>query len=187
MLRKRQQSLTSGTKRHRDALSKPAVGAVDPEPLAARRADGDHEPPTLRELLEERRGHLRGGRRDDDRVERRLLRQAARPVADMHADTGAGERGARPFRELGQHRGLVARARADVEHALVAVQVARLADQPHHRRLRDRLLVADRKRDVVPRVRAQVFRDEARAVDARERVSDARAHRSARARPASRR
>ena len=60
-----------------------------------------------------------------------------------------------------EHRGVVARAGADVEHALVARQREQLAHAGDDERLRDRLPRADRQRDVVPRLLAQARRDEA--------------------------
>src|SRR3954467_13278045 len=119
-----------------------------------------------------------------------MLGIAERPVADVrdHAVgiTGRLERGARALRELGQaldgvhlacqlreHRRLVAGAGADVEHALVAAQRHELADQPDHRRLRDRLPAADRKRGVVVRAPAQLLRHEQLARHAFNRVEHA--------------
>ena len=69
-------------------------------------------------------------------------------------------------RELGEYRGLVARSGADVEDALVAAQREQLADQRDHRRLRDRLSAADRKRGVLVRTAAQFLRHEQLARDA---------------------
>jgi hypothetical protein len=51
--------------------------------------------------------------------------------------------------ELGEDGRLVPGARADVEDALAATQVERLADPRHHVRLRDRLSDSDRQRSVV--------------------------------------
>ena len=60
-------------------------------------------------------------------------------------------------RELGQDRGLVARARADVENALASGQRERLADPRDHVRLGDRLASADRQRSVVVGAIAQLL------------------------------
>ena len=61
-------------------------------------------------------------------------------------------------RQLGEHGGVVARAGADVEHALAAVEREQLAHPRDDERLGDRLPGADRQRDVVPRLRLQVGR-----------------------------
>ena len=51
--------------------------------------------------------------------------------------------------ELGEHRGLVAGAGADVERLLSGPERERLADLGHHVGLRDRLAVTDRERRVL--------------------------------------
>ena len=71
-------------------------------------------------------------------------------------------------RELGEHRRLVAGARADVEHRSRPGARA-LADQRDHVRLRDRLAVADRQRRVVVGAAAHLRRDEGLARHARHR------------------
>ena len=107
----------------------------DLEPLPSRAADGDDEPTARLELLVERGRRLEGGGCDGDRSEGRVLRDAASAVADveLHAVPVAGRREVRARSlgerrdpldrvhlagEFGEHRGLVARAGADVEHAL---------------------------------------------------------------------
>ena len=65
----------------------------------------------------------------------------------------------------GQQGGVVARARADVEHALAAVQLQQLEHAGDDERLGDRLLGADRQRHVLPRVVAQLGRHEGLARD----------------------
>ena len=168
MLRKLLRAPTSGTKRHGTVRSdgRPSRRPHDElEPLPAAAADRHDEPAAGLELLVERRRQLGRGGGDGDRGERRVLGQAERAVADVHVD---GPRSRPPRgraralgelrdpldrvhlgRELGEHRRLVAGARADVEHPLVAAQRERLADARDHVRLRDRLLAADRQRGVV--------------------------------------
>ncbi len=62
--------------------------------------------------------------------------------------------------ELGEHRGLVAGAGADIEDAFRAVQLELLADSRHHVRLRDRLTLADGQRRVGVRTAVQLRRHE---------------------------
>ena len=69
------------------------------------------------------------------------------------------------------------RARAHVQHALLAAQGQRVAHRRHHARLGDRLPAADRQRPVLPGPRAQLGRHEAVARDG----CDRRQHPPARA------
>jgi hypothetical protein len=55
-----------------------------------------------------------------------------------------------PCAERDEDRGVIARAGADVEHAVTRPQPERLAHQGHHERLGDRLAAADRQRRVLP-------------------------------------
>ena len=148
----------------------------DLEPLAVGAAHRDDEAAARLELVVERGRRLERGGCDGDRGERRALGNAARAVADVEVDAvlvaRRGEIRARSFRELrdpldrvhlggelGEHRGLIARARADVEHPLAALQRELLADERDHVRLRDRLLAADRQRGVGVRGLAQLRRE----------------------------
>jgi hypothetical protein len=65
---------------------------------------------------------------------------------------------------------LIARACTDVEHALAPSQLEQLADERNHRRLRDRLAAADRKRCIVVRTLAEVRRHEELARHAAHRL-----------------
>ncbi len=67
-----------------------------------RAADRDHEAAAVDQLLEECRRRLLDRGRDEDTVERRLLRPAAHAVADGHADVVVGETGEHRARALGQ-------------------------------------------------------------------------------------
>src|SRR4029077_1506285 len=95
----------------------------------------------------------------------RLVGNSPRTVADVEVDAllvaGLGKALAGPLRELGdpldrvhfgrqlgEYRGLVAGARADVEHPLLAVKRELLRDQRDHVRLGDRLSAADGERGV---------------------------------------
>ena len=62
--------------------------------------------------------------------------------------------------ELGENRRLVAGARADVEHALVALERELLRDQRNDIGLRDGLAGSDRQRRVRVRGLAELLRDE---------------------------
>ncbi len=140
-------------------------------------ADGHDEAAAHLELLVQGLGQVRRGGRDRDRGERRVLRKAAAAVADVHVHTVAvpcsveqlaravGERRdpldrVHLARELGEHRGLVAGAGADIEDAFSAVQLELLADARHHVRLRDRLTLADGQRRVGVRTAVQLGRHE---------------------------
>ena len=133
---------------------------------APSRGDRDHEPPAERELRQQ--AWRRRGRRgvDRDRVEGRPLRQALAAVADDDLDVArsrarsSSSRAATASRssrsivttsrgEPGEHRRRVARAGADLEHPLGALERQRLADRGDDPGLRDRLAVADRERRVV--------------------------------------
>ena len=76
-------------------------------------------------------------------------------------------------RELGEHGGLVAGARADVEDALVAFESKERADRRDDERLRDRLPMPDRKGAVVVRVRTNALGNEELARDSSHRIEDA--------------
>ena len=71
--------------------------------------------------------------------------------------------------ELGEHGCLVSRPGPDVEDPLAPLQAEESADRGDHERLRDRLVVSDRKRAVVISMPAQAVRHEAVARDASHR------------------
>ena len=161
----------AAAQRHR--LDGAVLGPHDrDEPLSPRAATREDEPAADRELVVERRRHPVGGGGDRDRVERRPVGSPEPAVADPDLDrgvTGLLERGARPDGErletldrghvrgeLVEHGGRVARARADVEHALGAVELEQRAHLRDDVRLRDRLALADRERRVVVRVPREV-------------------------------
>jgi hypothetical protein len=76
-------------------------------------------------------------------------------------------------RELVEHRGLVARAGADVEHAFSARELERLADERDDEGLRDRLPVREAEGAVGVGEVAVVRRDEELARDAPHRLEHA--------------
>src|SRR5207244_1927834 len=99
-----------------------------------------------------------------DPVERRLVGPAERPAADAHPHVRAAElleEGARtlgearqpldrahPARHFSQHRRLIARSRADLEHLLASRELQELCHERDDVRLGDRLLLADRERTI---------------------------------------
>jgi len=159
------------------------------QPLAPP-GDRCDEPAAVGELRLERvepRAIARG--RDVDRVERRLLRQPARAVADRERDVldpGPGERFAGDAREVGvaldrpdvggqrgEDRGVVAGAGADVEDAVVGPQLEQLGHAADDERLGDRLPAGDAERGVVVGVRAQLVGHERLARHGLDRPQDA--------------
>jgi hypothetical protein len=75
--------------------------------------------------------------------------------------------------EAGEQRGVVARAGADVEDPLMALQLEQLEHARHDQRLGDRLAGADRQRHVVPGLGRQRLRDEQLARDLADRLEHA--------------
>jgi hypothetical protein len=126
--------------------------------------------------LFERRGDVVRRSGDVDRAVRPLGRIAARAVADDQVDVldaGGVEVALSLLGELrlaldaphlaaktGEHRGVVARARADVEHLLVAGELEHLAHPRDDHGLRDGLPGADRQRRVLPCETGECRRDE---------------------------
>ncbi len=106
----------------------------------------------------------RGGGHQDA-IERRPRRAAGGAVADREDDVAVARRlEPRPRLErerldhldrhdlggeIGQDRGLVARAGADLEHPRAGLQAQQMGHQRDHQRLRDGLAMADRQRPVV--------------------------------------
>ena len=91
---------TSGTKTQ--ALSGRSVHSFaaprhDGQDLAVARADRDHEPGAVRELVAERMGDVRGGGRHDDPVPWTLIGQAEAAVADPDVDAVAEAEVGQPF------------------------------------------------------------------------------------------
>src|SRR4029450_954431 len=144
-------------------------------------ADGHHHATALGELLEERRGDRRAAGGDEDPVEGRLVRPAERAAAHADPDVVVAELleqtpgpfgqarqpldRANPSRELGQHRGLVAGARADLQDLLLAPELEELGHEPDDVGLGDRLLLADRQRMVAVGAVAKRLFDEEMAWD----------------------
>src|SRR6185436_15776132 len=131
------------------------------------------EPATDRELIEQRarRAWRAGGH--GDRLVRRAERPAERTVAVVHVDVVVAQPGealGRNARQLldaldgvdlahqrAEDRGRVARAGADLEHALLALELQRLHGHRDDVGLRDRLAGADRQRRVVVGMRAELL------------------------------
>ena len=100
-------------------------------------AQGDDQPPALRELLQQRLRRLVGGGRHEDAVEGRVVGPAVAAVRHVQLDVvvaearqhGAGLlgqgrdalHGEHFAGQLGQHRGLIARAGAHLQHAAAHV------------------------------------------------------------------
>ena len=117
-----------------------------------------------------------GRGRDGDRVEGRAVGHTEAPVADPHLDASVPRLVERPAGARGEgrdpldrddardqfveHRRGVARARADVEQVLGAVEREELAHRRDDEGLRDRLVLADRERCVLVRDAGEVRRDE---------------------------
>ena len=127
--------------------------------------DGLYEATVGRELVNERRGHLREGGGDDDAVERGVFGQSQASVAghDVGVDyAGRGEVAARrrgearqpldaprEARHVRQERRLVTEPRANLEDDVVVARVERVDHRGHQRRLRGHLVVTDRYRFVI--------------------------------------
>jgi hypothetical protein len=86
----------------------------------------------------------------------RSRRRRARSLGQL----GHALDGAHFAAQIGEHRGVIAGPRADLEHALVAIEAELLAQVGHHVRLRHGLAETDRIRMVGVRLRARVAPDE---------------------------
>jgi len=144
--------------------------------LLARASHRQHQPPAGLELIEERPRHVVRRRRDHDDVERALLGPATIAVADAQAhvviaetvEAGARALGHRRYdldgehgaRDLVENRRLIARAGADLEHALAALESRGLGHERHDVGLRDGLVVADGQGRVAIGGVAQLLRHE---------------------------
>src|SRR5882724_6945785 len=153
-------------------------------------ADRHDESSADGELFGERPRQAGGRGGDEDRVVRCMLGPTDRSVADLDQDVVAAEaleplasdrheaRDAldreHTLAELGEHRRLVARARADLESALGARKLEGLAHRRDHERLRDRLLLSDRQRLVEVSAIAQRLFDEEMARHLANRLEHAR-------------
>ena len=136
----------------------------DDELLVVAEPDGEDDPSTELELLDERGGNLARRRGQKDRVERRLFGPAPIAVAGANRDVGVAELakprlrplGERqddldrvdPGGEAGEDRRVVARAGADLEHPVAGREAELLAHDRDDVGLRDRLALADRQRVV---------------------------------------
>jgi len=133
--------------------------------------DRENETAAVLQLrLEGLRDARRGGR-DHDRIEGRGLGPAQVAVPRAHLDVGVAEalqEGRRLLGErrhdldrvdargdLGQDRGLIAGAGADLEHGLAALEAQRLRHEADDVRLRDRLPVADGHRVILVGLRPE--------------------------------
>src|SRR5262245_47170036 len=155
---------------------------------AVRGAHREHEAAADLELVDERRGNLGGRGGHDDRAVGGELAPAVAAVEDLEVDVLDGERADRFAgalrkcrdaldrvhlrEEPAQYGGVVAGARADLEHAAGPVRLRQLAHARDDVGLRDRLLLPDRERGVVVGLRAQRLLDERLARDLAERSDD---------------
>ena len=128
------------------------------------RPDWYDKPPARLELGQQRRRNVVRRSGDDDPVVRRVLRPSVIAVADTDGDIGITEtrqRLGRPGAELGQdldgidlagehrqHGGLVAGARADLQHAVARLHLEQVRHQRDDERLGDRLPETDVERAV---------------------------------------
>ena len=121
----------------------------------------DDEATARRQLVQERLGHLRAPRRDDDRVVRRVLGPAERAVAMEHRDVRESETGKPLGRDACQllvpldgvdlvsdpaeNRRRVTRPRPHLQHTITGAERRRRRHQRDDVRLRDRLPALDRQ------------------------------------------
>ena len=136
-----------------------ALGDAQQLLLPARLPHGDHHDPGIGQLFQKRQRQVRPPRRDDDPVERGLLLPAERAVPEPHADSRNAERGEQvPCGEmefphalhradlkphLAEHRGLIARSRADFEHGHSGLRFQQLRHVGDDVRLGNGLAEAD--------------------------------------------
>ena len=147
------------------------------QPLVTRRsADRYHQPAPDVELILERLRDFRPAGRSQDGVERRGLGPAARAVAGAQLDVVVAQPLQPRRRQPGQlvdaldgidalgdpadHRGRIARAGADLEHAIARLDLRRCDHQADDVRLRDGLAGFDRQRGVLIGKLAQAFGNE---------------------------
>jgi hypothetical protein len=124
-------------------------------------SERNHQTAARRELLEKRLGHSGAARRDHDGVVGGVLGPAERPVAVSHGDVRDAEvgepigRDAREIlvsldgvdlaREVGEDGRGIARAGADLQHAIAGTELERRGHQGDDVWLRDRLPLLDRQ------------------------------------------
>ncbi len=151
--------------------------------------DRGDDPAAVTQLRGERVGHGVDGERDHHRVVGRCGLPARQAVTDddcHRTDAVVGQRVTGAPGQLlvdldtdhvcdqaRQQRGLVAGARADLQHRVVAGQVQRLEHARLQRRLARRLPVPDRHRTVVVGALRQILRQEGRAIESEHRSDDA--------------
>ncbi len=128
------------------------------------RPERQNHHPVIAELIDQGLRHLLCGGGDDDAVIRRLARHAGKAVAGNDLDIIVAERAQAAPRLLGEraialdahhlarqareHRGLIARAGAYLEHAMMRPQRQLLGHIGHHIGLADGLPAVDRQRVV---------------------------------------
>src|ERR1051326_6298145 len=75
-----------------------------------------------------------------------VMAERLKPPPSRRNEIGDPLDGENALGALGEDRGLIPGPRTDLEHALLAAELERLAHRRDHVRLRDRLLLADRQR-----------------------------------------
>ena len=114
--------------------------------------------------MDQRRGNEVGSRRHDHLVERSVLGPAVIAVGDLELDIGAALLAesllclagklfddldaVHHARQLREDCGLVAEAGADLQHSVLGADIEQIRHQRDDKRLRDRLLETDGKRNV---------------------------------------
>src|SRR5262245_53579912 len=165
---------------HREDLAHchPAIAVLldEHELLRIGQTGGNHHFPARLQLLEQRRRNEVGSRGYQHFVERRVLGPAMIAVAYPELDIGA----ALPLQsllrlprelfddldavhlasQLREHGGVITQPRADLEDGVAGADVEQVGHQRDNERLRDRLVEADRKRDVGVGIDLQLDRHE---------------------------
>lgn len=148
----------------------------DGESLLTFLADGNDHPSPLRELLDQRFRHIRGGRCDHDAIEGGHFRPTQTPVPGSIDDVSDVQRiqqglsllpekrealdGVHFASQSCQDRGLVARASADFQNAVFRLDVEVLGHDRDHEGLRDRLAAFQGHRTIAERSMLLRGRDE---------------------------
>ena len=143
---------------------------------AVARTERQYHLAALAKLRDQRIGDFLGSRGDDDAVERRPLRRPGKSITGDDGDIGISERlepftrgiGERPValdahhfaHQAGENCGLIARACADLENAVLRFDVELFGHISDDIRLADRLPASDRQRPVGIGAVGEFSRDE---------------------------